>query len=361
MDLSKAFDSLDHDILLHKLENIGIRGVPLDLFKSYLSHRKQSVFCNQNYSPFKSICKGVPQGSVLGPTLFLIYINDIVNASTKFHFLIYADDTTLVLKDKNINSLHLNLNSELEKIRLWIHSNKLKLNVSKTNCILFQNRSLNNFSPPVFLNNELIQQFKYTKSLGVVIDENLYWKHHIDQTCLKLSKITGILYRVRHNLTTEAMISIYYTLCYPHLIYCVPIWTCTWPSFLHSLIIAQNKNFRCIYSLKKFDSVTEVINLAKTLKFPYIHNFFTLLLILKNLGQNRIFRLIENVSHTRSNNVNLVCPVFRTKLFKNSVFNFGPKLFNSLPLDLKILPTSNKHRLKQEIKKYLLHQQNEAI
>ena len=121
MDLSKAFDSLDHDILLQKLEMIGIRGVPLDLFKSYLSCRKQSVFCNHIFSPFKSIYKGVPQGSVLGPTLFLIYINDIVNASSNLQFIVYADDTTVVLKDKNINSLHVNLISELENISSWIH------------------------------------------------------------------------------------------------------------------------------------------------------------------------------------------------------------------------------------------------
>ena len=90
------------------------------------------------------------------------------------------------MKDKNINSLHVNLISELENISLWIHSNKLKLSVSKTNSILFQNKSLNSFLPPVFLNNELIQQIKYTKLLGVVIDEHLNWKHNIDQTCIKL-------------------------------------------------------------------------------------------------------------------------------------------------------------------------------
>ena len=118
----------------------------------------------------------------LVPHFFFIYINDIVNASSNLQFIVYADDTTVVLKDKNINSLHANLISELENISSGIHSNKLKLNVSKTNCILFQNRSLNSVLPPVFLNNELIQQVKYTKFLGVVIDEHLNWKHNIDQT-----------------------------------------------------------------------------------------------------------------------------------------------------------------------------------
>lgn len=100
LDLFKAFDSLDH---MHKADPLGIRGMPLKLFQSYLKNRKQSVFFNKNYPPFKPILKGVPQGSVLGPLFFLIYIIDIVNASTEFTFVIYADDTTLLLKNKNIN------------------------------------------------------------------------------------------------------------------------------------------------------------------------------------------------------------------------------------------------------------------
>ena len=153
------------------------------------------------------------------------------------------------------------------------------------------------------------------------------------------------------------MISIYYTLCYSRLIYCVSIWACTWPSFLSRLQIAQNKVFRCIYSLKKFDSVTEIVNQEKFLKFSFIHKFFTLLLIFKTLGQFKLFRLVDNVAHTRSSNVNLVCPGFRTTLFKYSIFSFGPNLFNSLPLHIKTIPTTNKVKFKQEIKKYLLQQQ----
>lgn len=117
----------------------------------------------------------------------------------------------------------MNLLAELSKVKLWIESNKLKLNIKKTNYILFQKRSQKKTIPPVSIDGQLIKQVNYTKYLGVTIDENLNWKEHIDQTCVKLSKLNGILYRVRHNLTTEAMISIYYTLCYTHLTYCVSI------------------------------------------------------------------------------------------------------------------------------------------
>lgn len=362
LDLSKAFDTLDHKILLHKLEHSGIRGVPLKLFQSYLDCRKQAVYCNQNYSSLKSISKGVPQGSILGPILFLIYINDIVNASTKLRFVMYADDTTLLLKDNNIDSLHTNLLSELDNVKLWLRSNKLKLNISKTNYILFQNRSVKNHINPVLLDGEIIKKVNQTKFLGVYIDENLNWKFHIDQTCIKISKITGILYRIRHNLTTEAMISIYYTLCYPHLVYCVSIWACTWPSYLDRIVVAQNKFLRCIFFLKKFDSTAHIFTEASLMKFSFIHKYFTLLLIFKIQGHNAIFRVIENYKNTRSNNVNLVCPMFRTTLFKNSVISFGPELFNSLPQDKKVLlKTTSLYTYKKEIKSYLLSQQKEIL
>lgn len=168
------------------MENIGIRGTTLQLLKNYLSNRKQSVFCNSKYSPFMPICRGVPQGSVLGPILFLIYIDDIINSSSKFKFLLYADDTTLTIMDENIDSLHLNLVAELKSVMNWISANQLKLNISKSNLILFQNRSLKNSLQPVPIEDEFIRQVKCTKFLGILIDENLNFKQHIDLLCTKL-------------------------------------------------------------------------------------------------------------------------------------------------------------------------------
>ena len=123
LDLAKAFDSINHQILLDKIEHYGVRGVVHSLFKSYLENRKQCVSCKDVSSTFLPIATGVPQGSVLGPFLFLVYINDLPLCS-KFSTTLYADDTVLICSDKNINSLNLKTNEELEKINLWFLSNK---------------------------------------------------------------------------------------------------------------------------------------------------------------------------------------------------------------------------------------------
>lgn len=357
IDLSKAFDSINHNILIDKMQHIGIRGVPLQLFRSYLSNRSQSVSCNNVTSQFNSIFRGVPQGSVVGPILFLIYVNDIINASSKFKYTIYADDTNLLLTDKDITSLHSSIHTELKLINQWIKCNKLKLNVSKTNYILFQNRSIKNILPPLQLEGTTLNQVHHAKFLGVRIDENLNWKLHIDDISLRVSKVCGILYKIRHTLTTDALISIYYTLCYPHLTYCVPIWASTWPSFIKKLEVAQRKVIRCISFLGKFDSVSSQFSSMKLLNFHSIHTYFSLLLIYKMLKfrTNNIFQFVNSSHVTRSNNVNLICPQFRTTLFKNCILYLGPKIFNALPLNLKkIVTVDNFLSYKKQIKEYLL-------
>ena len=131
IDLTKAFDTVNHDILLQKLCKYGIRGLPLIWFESYLKNREQCVFYNNEISSEQTTLCGIPQGSILGPLLFLLYINDIINVSTLWYIILFADDTSLFSHGKNIDLLINNLNTELVKLSQWLNSNKLTINVKK--------------------------------------------------------------------------------------------------------------------------------------------------------------------------------------------------------------------------------------
>ena len=137
IDVKKAFDTVNHDILLKKLEHYGVRDVLLNWFTSYLNGRQQYVFYNGESSDLKSIARGVPQGSALGPLLFLIYINDLPNISNKLHFFLFADDTNIYFESDNLLKAEKIVNEELKKLNLWLNLNRLSLNVSKTNFIIF--------------------------------------------------------------------------------------------------------------------------------------------------------------------------------------------------------------------------------
>ena len=139
IDLSKAFDTLDHEMLLDKLWHYSIRGVQYTLFKSYIEHRKQFVINKDTMSDYQSTKCGVPQGSFLEPLVFLIYINDMPLSSHTAQFILFSDDISLLFKSKDLSSLTINVNSELIKMSHWISANNLSLNIGKTKCMLFQN------------------------------------------------------------------------------------------------------------------------------------------------------------------------------------------------------------------------------
>ena len=231
IDLSKAFDTVDHDILLKKLELYGLRNNKLKWFKSYLYKRKQFICFNHSRTETKEITCGVPQGSILGPLLFLIYVNDLKKASTILDPIMFADDTNLFYSHSNIKTLFKTVNEELQKLSSWFQANRLSLNIIKTKYTFFHRLSQNDNIPLVLpglsINGTDIKRESSIKFLGVLLDENLTWKNHIHAIENKISKNIGILFKAKFILNQKCLKSIYFSFIHCYLNYANIAWAST--------------------------------------------------------------------------------------------------------------------------------------
>ena len=246
IDLSKAFDSLDHKILLSKLQFYGITGSTLSLLTSYLSNKRQCTKYNTTVSDFLSIKQGVPQGSILGPLLFLIYINDLPYSSSLFSFIMYADDTTLYCSIDKLNSNNRNdiINEHLNKVGEWMKSNKLVLNSRKTKYMLFHKHNKVVPNLDLNINGSTIDQVSTFKFLGLHINSQLTWQTHINEISKRISRVIGLLYKMQNILPKNILLSLYNTLILPHINYCI----LSWGKKSDSILLLQKRAIRAIAS-----------------------------------------------------------------------------------------------------------------
>ena len=246
LDFQIAFDTVDHGILLDKLYCYGIRGIAHDWFVSYLSNRQQSVIYNGCESELKVMRCGVPQGSILGPMLFLLYINDLTNVSSFFMPILFADDTNLFCTGIDLKNMIRQVNEELAKIYAWVNANKLSLNIDKTNFMLFMPKYSSHCANHIVINQIRIQEVKETKFLGVIIDNKLKFSAHIKYISKKIAKGNGIILKSRKVFSNETLLSLYHTFAYPYLSYCIHVWGNAYNIHLNDLIALQNKVMRII-------------------------------------------------------------------------------------------------------------------
>ena len=228
LDLSKAFDTLDHEILLYKLKYYGMKQSALNLFHSYLLNRTQYVDLHGAKSSCMSLKVGVPQGSILGPLLFIIYVNDLKNCTSFFHPIVYADDTTLAasLNSYEINSFEHNilLNNALEKVNNWMKANKLSINKNKTKAMIFHTPQRKVTLPKIKIDDVDIEYVDNFNFLGIIIDKHVNWAFHKDMVIKRMSKAVGVINKLKNTIPISTLLHIYNSLVLPHLNYGLLLW-----------------------------------------------------------------------------------------------------------------------------------------
>lgn len=336
LDLSRAFDTISHPILLDKLHWYGVSTNTVNLIRSYLLDRRQIVKFNNTFSSVELVKRGVPQGSVLGPFLFSVYINDFpiyLNCKS----ILYADDTTLISIAHNLDEIHsLNANT-LQLAAKWLKYNELVLNNSKTESMLFS------LIPNIISQN----QSDCIKVLGITIDPKLTWSNHTNAVCKKIAKNIYLLKRLRQLVSLKYLLVVYYAMIHSHLSYGVALWGNS--SGAKNVFYWQKKALRCMLKMGSRDSCREAFKFYGIMTLPCIYIFHCLVYIKSIINNLSTFDGQHNY-FTRGCD-NLITPRSRLTKLQNSYKINGIRFFNFLPLEIRNLDISSfKGRIKKVLK-----------
>ena len=360
IDLSKAFDTVNHNILIKKLEHYGIRGIALDLFKSYLCNRKQFVQIDSCKSEIRSIDCGVPQGSVLGPLLFLLFINDLPNCSLSGKFRIFADDTTVFFQCKNADELIATGKTIMIELNAWFRANKMTLNAEKSSFTIFKSNRLNipNLPDQIEFLDKKIDKSSSIRFLGLTLDENLSWDQHINELSNKLKSLFHIFYNIRDFLRESDIKTLYYTLVYSRIKYGISLYGQAAQNKIQKIQVLQNQLLKVLsnkkrrYSTEKLHREFDIL-MVQDIKnheiLTFVHNYFY-----NNLPPvfDDYFIKFNHRYNTRNVNNSYQIKSHNTDTAALSVQIDGSKQWNKLNNELKLIPKRKNFRKK--IKKSLV-------
>lgn len=361
VDLSKAFDTLNHSILLSKMAHYGVRGTALSWFESYLKDRSQFIEIDKVSSHRQNISCGVPQGSILGPLLFLLYINDITRSCNSCDMVIFADDTNLLFHHKDSSYISDLVNAELQGLNLWFKANKLSLNITKTKYIHFKTKQNDGINlSPIKIENQLIDEVTSIRFLGVILSHNLSWKDHIDNISTKITKVVSILSRLKYTIPEHSMLNIYNALIVPHLSYSIESWGDAPHKLTKRIITLQKKAVRAV-TKSKFNSHTNPIFMKyKILKFADIFKLHCVNLYYRkqiNILPSYLSNMLQSFQHndrsTRQSN-DIYINHISNKLEKQSLnFKVG-NAWNDLPTFLKSIKQVHLKTFSKRVKSHFL-------
>jgi len=362
IDFQKAFNSIDIDILLVKLSNYGIRGIMFNWIKDYLTDRTQYTFVNGIKSDVRNIKYGVPQGSVLGPLLFLIYVNDLHRATLEASPKLFADDTNIFVAANNLNDLSYKTNICLSKIYQWCLANKITINLDKTNFTVFSpNKNTMQDNVIISIGNSRIKYTSCCKYLGIFIDNKLNWQDHIDYVYKKLLKFCGIFYKLRDLLPFQCLKMVYYSFIYSHILYGIEIYANTCSSYLQRLTILNNKLIRILFNKSRATHVTDLYRFIDSLPILKLHDYVVLKFVHKCIfnpdALPEIFseyfqrrKLVSNYSSRRQ--FDLYVNQSNSSFGRKCLTIKGCLLWNKLPNNIKSI--TNYNAFCKELKSYII-------
>lgn len=342
IDLAKAFDTVNFDKLFAKLIRCGIRGLALELIRSYLTGRMQRVVLGKSYSSWNNVDMGVPQGSILGPLLFLIYINDIFDEVPEGTVFSFADDTSVMVSEQTWDETVSKMNSILANVCRWLNKNKLSLNLDKCVFITFANGT--DMLPQkinIIMNNKSIKRVEVTKYLGLYVDCFMKWAHHIDYITKTLRYLVFVFKKLSKILSTVSLLKIFYALFNSIASYGIIAWGSAYENAVSSLVNLQVRILKIIFK-GKIEQIKSrlILNVKQNYTLNVLMYNYDLL---KNLYKN---------SESRTRNKIIALPYARLNVGKKRHCYKAIDIFNKLPNELKILNNSTQI-IKKKIKKWL--------